>query len=333
MAFTTGAHAAGYQLEEVDAGLQDFASQSPKVSIYSMSGINPDTSLHALTNPTLGGGINTFTAPAGATLDANTTYAVFFEQTGGTGSYGVEKTESGAEDADGASGWGIGDSGRGRNVVPATPSWVRVTGALRIAVKGRAKDTTAPAFHSATVDGTALKVVFDEDLVAAPKPAPGDFHVTVGSARRTVADGGVAIAGGTVTLTLSSAVVADGIDNDTVKVRYTKPSSNALRDGFGNEVATFADQDVLNATGAVKLVSNIKQTSIDARDFTTDSAAQFTTGSNVAGYELTKAMFLVRQTSTAAPTYTVSVHSDSSGAPGTNLGTLTNPPSLPRAQP
>ena len=57
-------------------------------------------------------------------------------------------------------------------------------------------------------------------------PAPGTFHVTVNGARRNVASGGVAISGATVTLTLASAVIA----SDTVKVRYTKPSNNPLRD-------------------------------------------------------------------------------------------------------
>ena len=95
------------------------------------------------------------------------------------------------------------------------------------------------------MDGTALTVTFDEALDEASVPAPGDFHVTVGTARRNVAAGGVAIDGAAVTLTLASAV----LHGDTVKVRYTKPAANPLQDAAGNDVETFADQSVTNNTG------------------------------------------------------------------------------------
>ena len=105
---------------------------------------------------------------------------------------------------------------------------------------------TAPAFSSAAVDGTALTVTFDGGLDPDSVPAPGDFHVTVGTERRNVANGGVAVSGSTATLTLASAVLA----SDTVKVRYTRPSSNPLRDADNaNEpVPGFADQAVTNNT-------------------------------------------------------------------------------------
>ena len=114
------------------------------------------------------------------------------------------------------------------------------------AVTNAVGDTTAPTFASAAVDGKALTVTFSEPLHWVYVPAPGDFHVTVGTARRNVASGSVRIAGATVRLTLASAVLLI----DTVKVRYTKPSWNALRDGAGNKVATFADQSVTNNTAA-----------------------------------------------------------------------------------
>ncbi len=110
-------------------------------------------------------------------------------------------------------------------------------------------DTTSPAVSSATVDGATLTVNFDGSLDTSSVPAPGDFHVTVGSSRRHVAAGGVSIVGKTVTLTLSSAVIA----TDTVKVGYTQPSANALQDANGNKVATFTDQDVTNNSPPVIL--------------------------------------------------------------------------------
>ena len=110
--------------------------------------------------------------------------------------------------------------------------------------KDVAGDETPPVFSSAAVaeDGTTLTVTFDENLDTVSAPAPGDFHVTVGSARRNVASGGVSISGKVVTLTLASAVIV----GETVTVRYTKPATNPLRDAAGNQVATFADQDVTN---------------------------------------------------------------------------------------
>ena len=113
------------------------------------------------------------------------------------------------------------------------------------AVVNETPDTTAPEFESATVDEQVLKVVFDEELDTGSVPAPGDFHVTVDGARRDVAGAGVAIADATVTLTLVSAV-SDA--QKTVKVRYTRPSVNPLRDAAGNAVETFADQAVTNET-------------------------------------------------------------------------------------
>ena len=100
-----------------------------------------------------------------------------------------------------------------------------------------------PAFQSAEANGATLTLTFDRDLDGDSVPAPGDFHVTAGSARRNVASDGVAIDGATVTLTLSTAVA----HGETVKVRYTR-GANPLRDPAGLEVASFGDMAVVNAT-------------------------------------------------------------------------------------
>ncbi len=105
-------------------------------------------------------------------------------------------------------------------------------------------DTTAPAFSSTSVNGTALTITFDENLDAASKPAPGDFVVTVAGSSRAVTSGGVAISGATLTLTLASAVTA----GQTVLVNYTQPTSNPLQDASGNKVATFTGLMVANDT-------------------------------------------------------------------------------------
>ena len=109
-----------------------------------------------------------------------------------------------------------------------------------------AGDETPPVFSSAAVDGATLTLTFNETLDTGSVPAPGDFHVTVGDARRNVAAGGVSISGRDVTLTLASAVT----HGDTVKARYTRPARNGLRDAAGNEVASCTDKAVTNETPA-----------------------------------------------------------------------------------
>ena len=56
-----------------------------------------------------------------------------------------------------------------------------------------------------------------------------------------------------------------------------------------------------------------------------DLGQAFTTGSSAAGYKLTRVDLRMKGGSGTAPTYNVTIRSDSSGVPGTSLGTLTNP--------
>ena len=107
------------------------------------------------------------------------------------------------------------------------------------------QDRVVPAFAGATVNGTALTVIFSEALVAASKPPADAFAVTVAGAARTAAE--VALSGSAVELTLGSAVAA----GETVTVGYTVPTSaNAapLKDAAGNAVASFSGEAVTNET-------------------------------------------------------------------------------------
>ena len=110
-------------------------------------------------------------------------------------------------------------------------------------------DSTAPTFLSAAVDGTDLKVTFDDELDSSSTPAASAFTVTVGTSARGV--NSVVISDEVVTLTLVSEVT----NNDDVKVSYTNPGSanNPLRDNAStpNEVDTFVDKEVTNNTGDV----------------------------------------------------------------------------------
>ena len=99
-------------------------------------------------------------------------------------------------------------------------------------------------FQSAEVDGNTLTMTFSDDLNSYSNTDPSAFTVTVGSSRRHVASGGVAIAGSKVALTLTSPVVP----SDGVKVRYTRPTANPLKDANGTDIETFESHRATNRT-------------------------------------------------------------------------------------
>ena len=79
------------------------------------------------------------------------------------------------------------------------------------------------------------------------------------------------------------------------------------------------------------LVSNVGQVNSGFSSLINDDVAQaFTTGSNSAGYTLKSVEIDIGTFNENATAFTVSVHSNSSGAPGASLGTLSNPASLSR---
>ena len=108
-------------------------------------------------------------------------------------------------------------------------------------------DDTAPTLSSATVDGDALSLVFDEALDGGSVPPASSFAVTVAGSARTVES--VSVSGSAVTLTLASAVTS----GETVTVGYTVPTgadSTPIEDAAGNAATAFADEEVTNETAA-----------------------------------------------------------------------------------
>ena len=173
----------------------------------------------------------------------------------------------------------IGDlSSRGiaffANKLSAAGGTIRATGTTNEASLAFAKvdhnpahkvDGSPPTFASATVDGTTLTVVFDENLDTGSAPAGSAFSVTATRAdgqARTIAGTGaaVSISGQEVTVTLASAVTFD----DLLTVSYTKPSSNPVLDVAANAADGFTDQTADNDTSDVAasstLVGNLGQT-------------------------------------------------------------------------
>ena len=130
---------------------------------------NPDSSLHTLTNPASVAEdvAASFTAPAGATLEAGNTYfVVAYNDRDISGGPSWEGTNSDDQDATSITGWTIADNGLRR--APADTSWSGRTYAFTLRVNGTAvgggtpsSDATLSAL-TVTAGGTDL-VTFASD--------------------------------------------------------------------------------------------------------------------------------------------------------------------------
>ena len=163
--FTTGDWTAGYELENVALVIRaesgsTLSEAQPIVTIRepaSGNANNPsDTVLYTLTSPSsLRDGVQTFTAPDDATLDANSDYFIVMENasTGTDQTYGLEFSFSGDEDPDGLDDWEIADESRRRD---GNGSWRNAESdeTLKIAVNGaRVDDGTYDATGQPVISG------------------------------------------------------------------------------------------------------------------------------------------------------------------------------------
>ena len=247
--FTTGDNADGYTLSSVQIYIGGVAgSSATRVSIYEAdtSG-NPDSSRYTLTNPNsiTGDSINTFTAPANATLVKETNYFVIVEAT--SGAFDVGTTASNLEDSGKANEWSINNRRHSRT--SDSGSWsTSSNGAsnMRISVMGTAiLDTTAPVLSSTSANGTKVVLVYDEALDEASEPAASAYSVSVAGAAG-VPPSSVDVSGQSVMLTLATAVT----EGQAVTVSYTVPASNPIQDITGNAAAALTAQAVDNHTTA-----------------------------------------------------------------------------------
>ena len=112
--------------------------------------------------------------------------------------------------------------------------------------------TGAPTVSSATVNGTALVLTYDEALDTGSVPAASAYRVKVSGGSGAVGAGSgtapssVTVSGSAVTLTLGTSVT----HGQTVTVSYTKPGTNPVQDGAGNDAAALTDRAVTNTTAA-----------------------------------------------------------------------------------
>ena len=123
-----------------------------------------------------------------------------------------------------------------------------------------------------------------------------------------------------------TAYTDSGVTGDLDDYRY---QVKALRGGDASQgsnvdgVLQSAHAGAIVPLADVTLISNLGQSSQDGGNFSNDQAQAFTTGSNSGGYSLTKVV--IDSLLSLAADFTVSVHENDSGAPGTSLGTLTKP--------
>ena len=255
--FRTGDNEGGYTLSAIQVRVDDFGSNSrPKVSIYTTSSGNPGTSLYVLTNPaTLNDdAINTFRAPANATLEKDTNYFVVFEELGSGSNlrYDLEVTTSNAEDSGKASGWNITNSSRQRSTT--TTTWSDLAGKLKIAVRGTLPPALSIADASAAENAGHLlfevtlsrafqnTVKVDFETISGGTATEGvDYH-----ARRKYTH---VILAGDRTAQMGFALIEDTVAaaGETVKVRL---SNARVVDAYGDKIK---DLDITRAeaTGTI----------------------------------------------------------------------------------
>ena len=227
-------------------------STNTRVSIYSTSGNPPapDSSLHVLNNPSslVASTTNTFTADAGDTLAANTTYAVVVEITHETDATSLVWTSSDAENSGAADGWSIGNK---RHQKQGSGSWTQSTGSgkLIIAIRGTPK-TSLPVVSLS--GGGAVSEGGSAAFTMSANPAPsspltvnlaisqtGSFVATGGTGSKTVA---VPTSG---SATYSVATVNDNTDepNGSVTAAMAAGTGYTLHATASNRAASVTVRD------------------------------------------------------------------------------------------
>ena len=105
-------------------------------------------------------------------------------------------------------------------------------------------DTMPPALLSAVIDEATITLLYDEDLDTGSTPTAGSFAVVVDGSRREEA--AVEVGAATVTLMLDAVVQA----GQTVRLSYTVPSSNPIRDTNAVAAAALTNAEVTNITAS-----------------------------------------------------------------------------------
>ena len=304
-----------------------------RVSIYSNVSDLPGTSLKVLTNPS-----SLPTALALTDFDAddywvtaNTTYWIVAEHVSGSGQIGVSGTLATAEDAGGAPGWYINDSGAEKEGGPWIAGTANYSDIIpRTAIKGE------PSTDDATLSGLALEDSGGTAIALDPTFDSGvtEYTATVSTLTEqikvtaTKADTDASIEyldENDMELADADTTTTDVLDVDldegenTIKVKVTK----------GTATLTYT----VTVTRVDFLVSNLgRRLSVNVATVGTAGAfaAQFTTGSHDRGYKISAVQVTMSVPSGVTPR--VSIYSDSSNEPGSSVKVLSNPAILPTSR-
>ena len=256
----TGAANDKYALGSVQLHLSSYteSDDSVRISIYGTdTGGNLASSVYVLENPAtiINEALNTFTAPANATLDEETTYFVIIEVPRGLVVFG--DTSSSSEDSTPASGWSIKDGGaffigntgfQQTNTVriairgPSTASTDATLSALALTnADGGAAIALTPTFDSATEAYTASVAYGVSQVTVAPTANDSGAtvaHLDAMDMAATDANGGVEghqvdLAPGAATVMKVKVTAEDGSTEKTYTVTVTRASPAVLVSNAG----------------------------------------------------------------------------------------------------
>ena len=187
--FTTGSNGAGYLLGSIELDIAIVPNTPTDVTIElwsATSDTEPGASIATLTHSTgtWATGLNTFNAPAGTELDADTEYFVYVSYSGQATNLGISLTNSGSADA-ATTDWSIGHS-----YAHQDNAWLQLPRRVKFRINGRnavrppAPRVTSVVVASAPQSGDSYRlyetirftVTFSEPV----RVTPGRLRLEVG---------------------------------------------------------------------------------------------------------------------------------------------------------
>ena len=316
--FTTGSNPAGYTLDEVRIHLGSNGNDAaPVITVNSGSGNNPGAVLYTMTNPATitDGATNTFTAPSGATLEADTSYFVVMENSNTNDDpnalYQVGVTASNGEDSTGLSDWDIDDAGR-----TGTPGWSATSGdvAFRIQVRGTVDvDPNAATLPELSFQSNNITVNEDDSQAtvsvllsqASTDTVTVDYATSDNTAEAgddyTETSGTLTFAAGETSKTVTITLLNDGVYEDSERFSFTlnNPTGTTLPtfpsarvnilDDESPPTASIANVTVGEGAGTMTLTLNLSHESSRSTSYettTSDVGGTATAGSDYVSFLL-----------------------------------------------
>ena len=334
--FTTGENAGGYLLSSVKLFLRLVTGSSvPEIRIHHDEDGIPGALAAGLLNPnplprtTSAPREYIFTAPPDTTLASRTTYWLLIGAS--AGSFDYNRFETTAEDPGHDPEWSIGDSRLGRSSDSA--AWTHAADVVKMSVSG----STRTGVDS--TDATLSDLMIKEGSNNVPLAPAFEYGVRTYTVK--------------VAAAATQIRVEPTLNDDNATIQYLDSADTMLTDTDMSTPDVF-DVDLAEGDTVVKVkvtaedTTTIKtyQVTVSRVDFLVSNvnsvvdetlygvlasrpqtAIQFTAGSYPHGYTIDTVRLRVR--ATAGTTPRVSIHSDSSGEPGSRLRALDNPGAIP----